>query len=234
MTDNIYLQPAFVLQHRPFQESCLIVDVLTHDYGRFTLIAKGVRKPRSKTAASLQPFVPLLLSCIGKTELKTLTGVDNARPFSPLQGTALYCGFYVNELVMAFLHAHDPHPEVFVAYNECLSRLGENTAIEKSLRIFELDLLDAVGYGLQLDFDHLETPIRAEAKYHYNAELGFVAAIDGRFAGTTLLALKVRDFAPTTLTEAKFLMRAVVAAHLPAKPLKSRAIISKILTPLRP
>ena len=105
MTDSaVYLQPAFILQQRKFRETSLIIDVLTRDFGRVSLLAKGVRKAKSKTAGLLQPFIPLTLSYFGKTELKTLTDVEITQPFIQLQGLALYCGFYVNELVGCFLH----------------------------------------------------------------------------------------------------------------------------------
>ena len=94
MTDSvIYLQPGFILQQRKYRETSLIMDVLTRDYGRVSLLAKGVRKAKSKTAGLLQPFIPLTLSYFGRTELKTLTDVELTRPFMPLPGLALYCGF---------------------------------------------------------------------------------------------------------------------------------------------
>ena len=234
MTDNaVYLQAAFVLQYRPFKDSSLLIDVLTRDFGRLTLIAKGVRKAKSKSAAFLQPFIPLLLSYSDKTELKTLIHVETAQPYLPMQGLAVYCGFYVNELITGFLHPHDPHPEVFTIYSECLTRLQNPSDIATTLRIFELDLLEAVGYGLQLDYDNQEKNIVADHKYHFNAELGAIAATDGQFSGTTLLALKSRNFSDAkTHLEAKHLMRAVIATYLHAKPLKSRAVISKIINHL--
>ena len=77
MTESaVYLQPAFILQQRKYRETSLIIDVLTRDFGRISLLAKGVRKAKSKTAGMLQPFIPLLISYFGKAELKTLTDVD--------------------------------------------------------------------------------------------------------------------------------------------------------------
>ena len=81
MTDSaVYLQPAFILQQRKFKETSLILDVLTRDFGRVSLLAKGVRKAKSKTAGVLQPFIPLAVSYVGKTELKTLTHVEIIPP----------------------------------------------------------------------------------------------------------------------------------------------------------
>jgi len=42
MTDSaVYLQPAFILQQHKFRETSLIIDVLTRDFGRVSLVAKG-------------------------------------------------------------------------------------------------------------------------------------------------------------------------------------------------
>ena len=232
MTDSVvYLQPAFILQQRKYRETSLIMDVLTRDYGRVSLLAKGVRKAKSKTAGLLQPFIPLTLSYFGKTELKILMDVDTAQPFMPLPGLALYCGFYVNELVMCFLHPHDPHPEVFAHYQHCLSALTESSKIEAALRIFELNLMDAVGYGLQLEYDfHTEKPLQPLTHYHFNVEQGPIAAPDGQFSGKTLQALKARELSdPQVLIDAKLLMRTVIGVYLNGKQLKSRAVINNII-----
>ena len=235
MTDSaVYLQPAFILQQRKFRETSLILDVLTRDFGRISLLAKGVRKAKSKSAGLLQPFNPLTLSYFGKSELKTLTDVEITQPFIQPQGLALYCGFYVNELVACFLHQYDPHPEVFANYDQCLSTLSDSSKIEEALRIFELDLMDAVGYGLQLDYDfHNEKAVHPLNQYHFKPEQGPTEAPDGHFSGTTLLALKSRDFIdPQVLIEAKILMRSVIATYLHGKELKSRSVLNKIITHL--
>jgi len=235
MTDSaVYLQPAFILQQRKFRETSLIIDVLTRDFGRVSLLAKGVRKAKSKTAGLLQPFIPLTMSYFGRSELKTLTDVEMIQPFIQLQGLAIYCGFYVNELVGCFLHQYDPHPDVFAYYGKCLSCLSESSKIEAALRIFELDLMDAVGYGLQLEYDfHNNKAVHPLTNYHFNVEQGPVEAPDGYFSGKTLQALHLRELTdPQVLAEAKTLMRTVIAVYLRGKPLKSRAVINKIIQQL--
>lgn len=232
MTDNtVHLQPAFILHQRKFKETSLIIDVMTRDFGRISLLAKGVRKTKSKTAGLLQPFIPLTMSYFGKTELKTLTGVEIKQPFIQLQGLALYCGFYVNELVSCFLHQYDPHPDVFFYYDECLSSLSDSSKIEAALRKFELNLMDAVGYGLQLEYDfHTEKSVDPLTKYHFNAEQGPIEALDGHFSGATLKAMKSREFSdPQMLIEAKILMRTVIDTYLHGKKLKSRTVINNII-----
>ncbi|WP_036304828.1 DNA repair protein RecO [Methylobacter tundripaludum] len=230
MTESaVYLQPAFILQHRKYRETSLIIDVLTRDFGRISLLAKGVRKTKSKTAGMLQPFIPLLVSYFGKAELKTLTDVEMIQPFSEINGLALYCGFYINELVGYFLHKYDPHPEVFGHYGECLSCLSDGPNVEAALRQFELSLMECAGYGLQLEYDDNESPIDSLKKYEFNAGKGAVEVVDGPFSGKTLLALSSGELTdPQVLSEAKILMRTVIDVYLQGRQLKSRAVINKV------
>ena len=120
---------------------------------------------------------------------------------------------------------------MFAYYGKCLSSLSDSSKIEAALRIFELDLMDAVGYGLQLEYDfHNEKAVHPLTKYHFNVEQGPIEAQDGHFSGKTLQAMKSREFTdPQVLIEAKILMRTVIAVYLHGKPLKSRAVINKII-----
>ncbi|MFI3155894.1 MAG: recombination protein O N-terminal domain-containing protein [Methylococcaceae bacterium] len=264
MTESaVYLQPAFILQQHKYRETSLIIDALTRDFGRVSLLAKGVRKTKSKTAGMLQPFIPLIISYIGKAELKTLSNVelragfrpaggirgipgdcrsgslpdsgihsipgDIIQPPSELKGLALYCGFYVNELVTCFLHKYDSHPEVFDYYSECLSRLAVACNLETPLRQFELNLMECVGYGLQLEYDDNGKSIESLKRYDFNAGHGPVETVDGQFSGKTLQALSSRKLTdPQVLSEAKILMRAVIDVYLQGRQLKSRAVINKV------
>ena len=248
MTESaVYLQPAFILQQRKYRETSLIIDALTRDFGRISLLAKGVRKTKSKTSGMLQPFIPLILSYVGKAELKTLTDVerctcsrqdcgihtipgDMSQQFGEIKGMALYCGFYINELVACFLHKYDPHPEVFDYYGECLFSLADSSGMEKALRLFELRLMDCAGYGLQLEYDSHGNSIELSKKYDFNVGQGPIAVIDGQFAGKTLQALSERELTdPQVLSEAKILMRMVIDVYLQGRQLKSRTVINKII-----
>ena len=232
MTDNtVYLQPAFVLTQRHYRETSLIIDVLTRDFGRVPVLAKGVRKSKSKTAGLLQSFIPLTLSYSGKSELKVLTHVEITDSFINLEGVALYCGFYINELISRFLHQYDPHPEVFIYYKNCIASLLDTTNVEATLRLFELDLMEAAGYGLQLDYDlYNDKVISPLAHYHFDIEQGPIEATDGTVSGKTLIAIKSRNLIDSqVLYETKILMRKVISTLLNGKPLKSRAVISQIM-----
>ncbi len=79
----------------PYRETSLIVDVLSRDHGRLSLVAKGAKRPHSALRGVLQTFQPLSLSWSGRSEMRTLTAAEWVGGMLPLAGDALLCGFYV-------------------------------------------------------------------------------------------------------------------------------------------
>ena len=231
---QIQLQPAFILQHRKYRESSLIIDVLTRDFGIVSILARGVRKPKSKTAGLLLAFSALKLSYLGRNELKILTHVELHEMLPRLSGLSLYCGFYINELVGYLLHKHDPHPEVYVEYQRCLTLMAENQNTEQILRFFELNLIEHIGYGFQLTVDFkTDKAVQSAQQYSYYVDSGMQASVNGYISGKTLLALEAREpLNQQALYEAKQLMRRIIDFQLQGKELKSRAVLAKIIKQL--
>src|SRR5512139_4219305 len=102
-------EPAFVLHAYPYRETSLIVEAFTEAHGRIALVARGAKRPRSELRGLLQGFQPLLLSWSGAGELKTLARAEWRGGMSRLGGSALVCGFYLNELLIKLLPREDPH-----------------------------------------------------------------------------------------------------------------------------
>src|SRR3990167_1032441 len=100
---RILLQPAYVLHRRAYRETSFLVELFTQEYGRLTVVARGVRKANSSTTGLLQPFSPLLVSYGGKGELLTLFSVEARKTMLRLQRDALFAGLYLNELLMYLL-----------------------------------------------------------------------------------------------------------------------------------
>lgn len=230
----VYLQPAFVLQQKKYGETSLIINFLTKDFGIVSILAKGVRKKKSKTAGLLLAFTSLKISYTGKNDLKVLTQVELDSFAVNLKGFSLYCGFYVNELVSYLIHKDDPHPSVFSIYFRCLLLLEHAENFEKTLRFFELDLLKHIGYGLQLNYEVSSgVAVKPLSTYFFSGESGILESSDGYISGVTLLALDAREeLEKTALYEAKQLMRHVINFQLQGKVLKSRAVLAQIIKQL--
>ena len=101
----------------------------------------------------LQPFRPLLLSWSQRSDLGTLTGAEQVASPPALVGEALFCGLYANELMVHFNQRMDPHPELFDCYGETVTRLTAGEHPQILLRLFEKQLLESAGFGLQLEHE---------------------------------------------------------------------------------
>jgi DNA repair protein RecO (recombination protein O) len=228
---RIQQQPAYVLHGRAYRESSLLLELLSRDHGRTALVARGARGPKSRWRNLLQPFRPLLVGWTARGELGTLAAAEQIAAPPALHGEALYCGLYLNELLMRLLHRGDPHPEVFERYRGTLAELASHRAPQPVLRVFEKHLLDAVGYGLVLDHDCSNgEAISDEAWYDYRPDRG-PARVSGQsgelgqlVSGAALRALREECFDPEALHQLRGMMRRVLRYHLGEKPLRSAAL----------
>lgn len=227
---RIELHPCYVLHQRPYRETSLLLEVFSREQGRASLMAKGGRTQKNHKRALLQPGRRVDLAWLERRELGLLTlaepGPDHALP----AGRRLLSVFYINELLVKLLHRHEPHPELFDAYDNTLRGLSQDLPEQTLLRVFEKRLLEALGYGLALNADADGNRIRGEESYHYLPERGPVLRGEGasegaKVSGRTLLALAAEDLEKgAALAEAKQLMRLVIGKLLAGRPLASREL----------
>lgn len=231
---RISQEPAYILHIRPFKDSSVIIDCLSHQHGLVSLIAKGAKKPRSRLVGKIQPFILLLLSWVGRNELKTMTEVETQNLAPLLSGHKILLGFYINELILRLLQKMDPHPNLFIDYGhalEDLAKVKEKEEEQALLRYFELKLLAELGYGLDLHHDgQTGEAILPELLYAYDPLLGLYEAQGMSqskqiVSGATLIALRENALIQeNALREAKLLMRHVLNHHLGERPLQSRKL----------
>lgn len=234
MAGSVKQEPAYVLHRRPFRETSLLVDLFTLNHGKVGTVARGANSVRSATKAQLQPFQPVLVDWTGRSDLKTLTQVENRPGVHLGHGKALYSGFYLNELLQKILSPFDPAPELFAAYIDALEQLSAaGSDVEPVLRGFEMQLADSLGYG----FDWARAmdsgePVQPDRRYCYDPQQGILAGSDDSvrltgLSGRALLALADCDLQDTDARRtAKLVMRSLTDFLLQGKPLNSRALFA--------
>lgn len=224
---------AFVLHSWPYKETSLLVEAFARGEGRVAMVARGAKRARSELHGVLQAFQPVSLSWSGGGELKTLVRAE-WRGGLPLPcGSALLCGFYLNELLLKLLPREDPHPALYDAYLETLGALAGGAPQAPLLRRFEVFLLSEMGYALQLavEADSGEA-IDPSARYHYAFDKGAQRRAPPPGVrwplvhGATLVALASGRFDDaSTAAEAKRLMREVLDHHLESRTIASRRVV---------
>lgn len=237
------LHRCWLLHARPYRDTSLLLDLFTEDEGRVGAIARGVRAVGKGKAISkrslLQPFVPLQVALSGRGELRTLGQTEALAAGLPLIGERLLSALYVNELLVRLLPAHEKESAVFDDYSRLLQALAGNDELEPLLRNFELQLLDVLGYGLQLTHDAATGEVIVGSHwYQLQQEGGFIrqpANVSDTltlYAGNDLIALARRDFSTVeTRRAAKRLLRSVLQQHLGSRELSSRALFAKPAVP---
>ncbi len=227
-------QPVYVLHTYPFKETSLVVELFARNFGRVATTAKGARRPRSAMRGLLQAFQPMSATWSGKQELKTLHGLDWYGSLLLLQGEALMCGFYLNELLLRLLPREDPHEALFEYYANTLKALASGQDLATTLRRFELKFLQELGYAIPLESDVNGEPILETQQYRYEAEHGAFRLQgsmrrddDGvQLSGKTLLDMANDDYSDVqTKQQSKQLMRYLLAHYLGEKPLHTRQLL---------
>jgi DNA repair protein RecO (recombination protein O) len=223
------LTPAFVLHARDYRDTSLLIEFLTPSAGRISAVAKGVRRVSHGVSqrAILQPLQPLWIDCGGRGELKTLRHAEVRDARMQLHGHALFSALYLNELLCRLLHRDDAHADLFLVYESALQRLAGAEPLDITLRLFELRLLEELGYGF--DFAHAGeegAPVRATMTYRFDRGRGLIADADGDLTGGDLLDFAAGRFSDAARRTLKRLCRQALQPHLGDKPLQSRLLFS--------
>lgn len=226
---------AFVLHSYPYRETSLLLEVFARAFGRVSMVARAARSPRSALRGVLLAFQPLTLSWFGKGEVRTLARAEWIGGTPRLQGEALMCGFYLNELLLRLLPREDPHDALFARYSDALRQLASRDDSAPVLRSFERALLKELGYAMALERDSANGSAIDPAKtYRYDPERGPIEAGDPAsesvVSGRTLLDMARDDYSdPLTQCEAKALMRTLLNHRLEYQPLRSRRVFRDLL-----
>ena len=153
-----------------------------------------------------------------------------------LKKERLFCGYYINELVLRTLHRGEAHEALFDCYEEALMALNLGEDLERTLRIFEKHLLRELGYGLHLDSESTTgEPIEPNSHYLYLLDSGPTRSQTQKerhgiaISGGSLIALaKELEFSELHRRELKRLTRAALDLHLGGRVLHSRVLYSRL------
>lgn len=230
--------PAFILHARPYRTTSALVKFFSQDYGVLSGIVRGIKGQAAKNSALIQPFVPLSLQWTDRTELKTITALEEQLPPIALKGERLFSALYINELLYRLLQEGEPFGTLFALYRDVLTELAHLQDIEPVLRRFEKALLNQLGYGVSYTHDaQTELALDDRAWYRFVIDEGFIRMEDERhrltikqscYQGWQIRALATDDYSQLENRRvAKQIMRESLAFYLGGQPLNSRNLFIK-------
>ncbi len=231
-------EPAFVLHARPWRETSLLVELLSAEHGRIGVVARGVQGAKKHVLrAALQPLQFIRFDALLRGELGQLQAAEALDAAPLLHGDASLAAFYISELILRLAPRHDPLPELFDVFAQTRNALARDASLAWTLRRFERDLLDAIGFGLSFDSDGDGDAIDPAARYRLDPEHGPRRLLSDRgqgernahATGRALLALAA-DALPNAedLASLRLPLRGVLAHHLGPRGLKSWEMLGEL------
>lgn len=149
---KVYKTEAIVLKHVNLKEADKILTLYTPGMGKLSAVAKGVRRPRSKTGGHLELLSHCALMLTRGRNLDTVNQVQTISSFLPLREDLWRASLalYAAELVARFTVEHVENYPVYRLLLDTLKRLCDTQDGELTLRFFELNLLAHLGYQPEL------------------------------------------------------------------------------------
>jgi DNA repair protein RecO (recombination protein O) len=141
-----------ILRAIDYRESDSILTVLTYDYGKISLIAKGARRTDSKFTASLDLLTLSELVFYEGENLKLLKEATIVYDFRGIKRSYEHLEVAMESLRLAYLLIEDDHPDkaVFDLLREGLTQLGGITQQGLWALAFKLKFLRALGVAPRL------------------------------------------------------------------------------------
>ncbi len=148
MKPRSYTSEGVVLARRHFGEADRILVLYTKNFGRISLIAKGVRRPKSRKRGHIEVFNYLKFQAISGKGLDIMTEAEVIEDFKEIRKNLnrISLAYYFAEVLGRITHERDPNEELFDLILDHLESLKSVKRL-KALRLdFIYKLLTLMGY----------------------------------------------------------------------------------------
>lgn len=163
---RLYRTEAIILRRRDFGEADRILTLYAPGSGKTRVLAKGVRKPKSRKSGHVELLTHSNLLIAKGRNLDIVTQAEMIHSFLPIRRDLLRTSYayYAAELLDRFTEEGEENRPLFDLFLSALFWLSDADDLDLALRCFELRLLGYVGYRPQL-FSCLgcERPVEGES-----------------------------------------------------------------------
>ncbi len=141
------------MRHDPLGEADKILTLYTPYLGKLRIVAKGVRRPRSRLAGHVEPLTRSAMMIAQGRNLDILSQSHTIDSFVPLKEDLARTSqaIYAAELLGLFTVEEDANSILYQGFLATLEALCGTSEGALVLRRYELQLLDILGYRPELD-----------------------------------------------------------------------------------
>jgi len=132
-----------VLKRKSLGEADRIITVFTRKYGKMKILAKGVRRIKSRRGPNVELFNQVNLVIHNGRTFDLLSEAEVVNTFSQIRKNLdlVGLGFHVCEIVDGLCPEHQPYPRVYDLLIKLLNELDQGL-----IHNFEKNLLEELGY----------------------------------------------------------------------------------------
>ncbi len=196
-----------ILSRTDYGEADRILTVLTPDHGKLRLMARGVRKVKSKLAGGIELFSTSHITFIqGKGELGTLISTRLIKHYGHIIDDIdrVQLGYELIKLLNRTTEDH-PEKEYYRLMEHTFAALDDAKISTDLIRAwFSAQLLRQAGHAPNLKTDTNDRPLNAETAYNFDPEaMTFMPHGQGKYSAGHIKTLRLLFSAhpPTDITK---------------------------------
>lgn len=148
MKPHAYSGEGFVLSRRNFGEADRLLSLYTKDNGRISLIAKGVRRPKSKKRGHIEVFTLVKFQANKGNSIDIMTEAEVIEDFDRIRQSLkkVSLAYYISEVIGKITHEYEPNTTLFDLIYTTFSKLKTTKLLRALRQDFILNLLTLTGY----------------------------------------------------------------------------------------
>jgi DNA repair protein RecO (recombination protein O) len=143
-----YTSEGIVLTRRNFGEADRILVLYTKSFGRISLLAKGVRRPKSKKRGHVEVFNKIIFQAVKGRGLDIMTEAEVTDDFKEIRTSLkkISLAYYFMEVIGRITHEGEENDEIYNLLCSTLEKLKSASMLKKLRLEFITDLLIATGF----------------------------------------------------------------------------------------
>jgi len=148
MKQYSYSSEGIVLSRKNYSEADRILVVISKDFGKLSLLAKGIRKIKSKKRGHLEIFSKVKFSAVKGNGMDIVTEAEIINDYSGVRINLnkISLAYYFCEVVNKITHEDGRQSTVYGLLSTALEELEQETELKKLRMKFIYGLLTNMGY----------------------------------------------------------------------------------------
>lgn len=148
MKQRLYSSEGIVLSRKNYGEADRILIVFSKNFGKLSLLAKGIRKIKSKKRGHLEIFSKIKFSAIKGHGFDIMTEAETINDFAGVRINLnkISLAYYFCEVVNKITHEDGRPSTIYGLLSTALEELEQETELKKLRMKFIYDLLTEMGY----------------------------------------------------------------------------------------